>query len=62
MTLDAILVVKFLFSSAWSFFTCFTIPGTNVTPAEWGFFAMLVMFVARLVRSYFTNYGGGDGD
>ena len=63
MTRDAILIVKFLFDTGWAFFTSFTIPGTNVTPAEWGFFGLFVMVALKIARSYFTSLDdGGDED
>lgn len=62
MTHDALLIVKFLFDTGWAFFTSFKIPGTNVTPAEWAFFALFVVIVIKITRSYFTSFDGGDDD
>lgn len=61
MTADALLVVQFLFTSIWSFFTSWYIPGTNVTPASMAFFLLAVSLVIRLVRRYFIG-GDSDGD
>lgn len=61
MTADALLVVQFLFTSIWSFFTSWYIPGTNVTPAAMFFFIMAVTVVFRILKRYFLG-GDGDGD
>lgn len=47
MTSDAFSVVQLLFSSIWSLFTSFNIPGTNVTPAS---FAIFILFVGIIIR------------
>lgn len=53
MTSDAILVVECLFSSIWSLFTSWYIPGTNVTPAQFFLFlisaSLSITFVVRMV-------------
>lgn len=59
MTADALLVVRFLFTSIWSFFTSWNFPGTNVTPAAMFFFLMASTLAFRLVKDYL--FGGGDG-
>lgn len=50
MAADAILVVRFVFTFIWQFFTSWYIPGTNVTPAGMAFFLLLAAFVLRTVR------------
>lgn len=60
MTSDALSVVSLLFSTIWSIFTSFTIPGTNTTPAEFAIFILVVSFTIRLVRKYIL--GGDDRD
>ena len=53
MTSDAIMVVKCLFSTIWSLFTSWYIPGTQTTPAQFFLFlimvSMSITFVIRLV-------------
>lgn len=60
MTGDAILVVQALFSMIWRLFTTWHIPGTNVTPASWAFFALSAVLVIRVCRMLF-GYHGSDG-
>lgn len=59
MTSDAILIVHAIFRYSWMFFTSWNFPGTNVTPAEWICFSLLVVLVIRYVRLYWL---GGDDD
>lgn len=53
MTSDAILVVKCLFSTIWSLFTSWYIPGTQTTPAQFFLFLIVssigITFVVRMV-------------
>lgn len=53
MTSDAILVVQCLFSTIWSLFTSWYIPGTNVTPAQFFLFlasaSLGITFIVRLL-------------
>ena len=58
MTSDALLVVNFLFTSIWGFFTSWYIPGTNVTPAAFFFFLLSVFAIIRI----FNKRLGGDND
>lgn len=58
MTSDALLVINFLFSSIWQFFTSWYIPGTNVTPASFFFFLLSVFAIIRIFKARF----GGDSD
>lgn len=52
MTSDALAVVKCLFQTIWSLFTCFHIPGTHMTPAAWLmfflFFGLVFRFLSRI--------------
>lgn len=57
MVSDALLVIRFLFTSIWSFFTSFYIPGTNVTPASFAFFVLTVFLILRIVK---RNLGDSD--
>lgn len=57
MTSDAVLIVQVLFTSIWSLFTSWYIPGTNVTPAALSFFLLAAFFVLRWIKQYFL---GGD--
>lgn len=53
MTSDAVQVLVSLFHSIWSLFTCFKIPGTNVTPASWALYTLLVVAVLRFIPRLF---------
>lgn len=59
MTADALLVVRFLFTTIWSFFTSWYIPGTNVTPAAMAFFLLASAAILKIVKVYLF---GGDSD
>lgn len=66
MTADAIQVVKLLFSTIWSLFTSWHIPGTNVSPAAWFMFILFAVFVLRVIRRFLDLNGddlagGGSG-
>lgn len=58
MAADSILVIRSLFTTIWSLFTSWHIPGTNVTPAAWAFFALTAVLVFRIFRRLFGS--GGD--
>lgn len=58
MTADTILVVQSLFTTIWSLFTSWHIPGTNVTPAAWALFALTAVLVLRIFRRVFGTGGG----
>ena len=60
MTQDALSVVSLLFSSGWTFFASFLIPGTHTTLAEFFMFSLLVAFVIKVIRIFFVSKGGGD--
>lgn len=55
MTADAILVVRTLFTTIWRLATSWHIPGTQVTPAAWGFFALTVILVLRIFKRFFAD-------
>lgn len=64
MVPDAVLVVKCLFTTIWSLFTSWQIPGTNVTPAMWAIFALLFIFVLKFLIPFILGgtslfVGGG---
>lgn len=54
MTADGLQVLSFIFSSCWRLFTCFEIPGTHTTPAEWALFGFVVLLVIRVVRKFLS--------
>ncbi len=60
MTADAVAVVRFIFTSIWSLFTSWFIPGTVVSPAAWWFFSLGVVAALRLIKISFSG-GGPDG-
>lgn len=51
MTSDALSVVRVLFSTIWSLFVSWYIPGTNVTPGAVFIFLMFAYFVVRVIKS-----------
>jgi hypothetical protein len=53
MTSDALMVVRTLFSSIWSFFISWYIPGTRVTPATAAFFLLMACVIIRIIRAVF---------
>lgn len=61
MTQDGLLVLRSLFTTIWSLFTSFLIPGTNTTPAEFAFF---LVFSVLLVFSVYAvdEEGGGSSE
>lgn len=58
MTSDAILVVKFVFTTIWSLFTSWHFPGTNVSPAAMAFFLLAAYAILRIIRQ--NLFDGGD--
>lgn len=52
MTADAIMVVRFIFSTIWRFFNSWYIPGTRVTPAMWFIFMLFVLLVFRTLKRF----------
>lgn len=62
MTSDAILVLRSLFSTIWMLFTSWHIPGTNVTPGAWAFFALTFVLVLRIFKRLFGSGSGGGSD
>lgn len=53
MTADALLVVQTLFTTIWSLFTSWHIPGTAVTPAAFFLFLLFASFGLRFIRRLF---------
>lgn len=51
MTDEAMLVVKCLFSTIWSIFTSWHIPGTNVTPMAMSLFLIIACLGLRFLYS-----------
>lgn len=51
MTDEAMLVVKTLFTSIWSIFTSWHIPGTNVTPMAMALFLIIACLGLRFLYS-----------
>lgn len=50
MSFNAVLIVKFVFVWIWKLFTQWHIPGTNVTPAAFGLFMLVVGISIRFLR------------
>lgn len=61
MTADALLVLQTLFSTIWSLFNSWHIPGTGVTPAGMGLF-LLFSYVAVKFLKRMLSVDGGDSD
>lgn len=59
MTADVVLIIRTLFTSVFSLFTSWYIPGTNVTPASFFIFLIVAFLVLRVISRVF---GGGDKD
>lgn len=57
MTADALLVVKFLFTSIWRIATSWHIPGTHTTPAAFFLFFFSVAIVINFIRRLFGLSG-----
>lgn len=57
MTADAVSVVQLIFTTIWTLFNSWHIPGTNVTPAMMFIFILFGSFVLRVLKKYF---GGND--
>lgn len=55
MTSDAVLVLQCLFSTIWSLFFSFEIPGTHTTPAEWAVFSLLFVIILRFVKRLLSD-------
>ena len=53
MTSDALLAVQCIFTTIWSLFTSWYIPGTNVTPAQFFLFlscaSLGITFIVRMI-------------
>lgn len=60
MTSDALLVVQSLFTSIWSLFVSFHIPGTRTTPAEFAFLVLTLAVLIRFLRRIFGQTSEGD--
>lgn len=50
MSSDAVLVLRCVFGTIWSLFSCFEIPGTHTTPAEFAFFALGFSLAIKIAR------------
>lgn len=53
MTADAVSVLQLLFTTIWTLFTSWHIPGTNVTPANFFMFCLCFSLVVRWLGSLF---------
>lgn len=52
MTADGLTVLKFVFTTCWSLFTSFVVPGTHTTPAEWALFCLVFVLALRIVKNF----------
>lgn len=62
MSSDALLVVKTLFTSIWSLFVSFDIPGTHTTPAEWAIFSLVFVLGVKTAKALISGNSGGSDD
>lgn len=60
MKFEGTLVVVFIFTRCWDFFTTWYFPGTNVTPAAFMFFSLHLVIGLKVLKRYLLNGGGGD--
>lgn len=54
MTTDAFLILKAWIDGIWKLFTCWYIPGTRFTPAQWFFFLLILPLTVKLIKSMLT--------
>lgn len=59
---DFLQVLKFLFVDVWKLFISWTIPGTNITPAEWAIFSLVIVRMIKIIRVLFGVYQGVEED
>lgn len=50
MSPDGLVALAALFGPIWSLFTSWEIPGTHMTPAEWGFFLLTAALLLRFIK------------
>lgn len=50
MTADFLMVLRSLFRSIWLLFTSWNIPGTNVSPADWAVFSLVLYFGIKFIK------------
>ena len=62
MTPGALDIVRVLFTSIWSLFTSWKIPGTGATPAAVAIFFLFAAVGIRIVRFVFTSNTGSPAD
>lgn len=55
MTADGLAVVQTLFTTIWSLFTSWYIPGTRATPAEFAFFLIMAFIALRFLLSFLNR-------
>lgn len=60
MTNDALAVVTTLFSTIWSLFNSWYIPGTNVTPAVAFFGILFITLIFRILGKILGLWGDND--
>lgn len=61
MKFEGTLVVLFIFTRCWDFFTTWYFPGTNVTPAAFMFFSLQAVIGLKVLKFIFYHDGGGGG-
>lgn len=63
MTFDALLFVRFLFTTLWRLFNSWYIPGTHTTPAMWFLYlAVATLSLRFLARVSFSHKSTMDDD
>ena len=60
MTSDGLLIVQFLFSQIWTFFTSWHIPGTGVTPGGFLLFLLSASIGLRIIMHLFNQSVDGN--
>lgn len=54
MTADALKVLQLIFTTVWSFFNGWYIPGTNTTPAQFFLFLTAAFITIRFIKRLVT--------
>lgn len=63
MSIDSLAILRALFKGPQSIvalFNSWSIPGTSMTPLEWGVFAVVVFYGLRIFRRNLLRESGGD--
>lgn len=62
MTQDGLLIIRTVFTTIWTLFNGWKVPGTNVTPAAWALFILAAAAGIRHFKSIMNAAGGHSPD